>query len=60
MSVKIGDSENLESSELEEFEKILTGILTEIFDPAISFTQTTNPDVCEYCPFKVICNRISL
>lgn len=41
-----------------EFSKHLKGLLAEIFNPDVPFTQTTQPDVdCTYCDFKQLCNR---
>ena len=41
----------------EEFRTGITGLLTEIFDPGIPFTQTEELKKCEFCPFKEICGR---
>ena len=42
---------------LEEFKKGLVSLLTEIFNPTIDFTQTTDEKRCTYCPYIGICNR---
>ncbi|MGV3683974.1 MAG: PD-(D/E)XK nuclease family protein [Daejeonella sp.] len=41
----------------EQFELKLSEKLNEIFDKTIPFVQTTNLDICKYCPFKKICQR---
>lgn len=56
-TVKIVDSDNIKPEHLQEFEKVLKSILEEIYDPAVSFSKTTDKAVCEYCDFKTICNR---
>lgn len=40
-----------------EFEEGLLKLLAEIFNPAISFTQTEDREVCAYCPYIGICQR---
>jgi len=42
---------------LPEFESELTGLLREIFDPAIDFDQTEDVKKCRWCPYKGICHR---
>ena len=39
------------------FEDYLTGLIAEIFDPSVSFSQTEDDRICDYCDFKDICNR---
>lgn len=39
------------------FEAYLTGLIHEIFDPSLSFEQTTDEKICSYCDYKDICNR---
>ena len=41
----------------DEFRNLLTFCLEEIFDPETPFVQTENHKVCQYCPYKSICNR---
>ncbi len=38
-------------------ENILKELLEDIFDPGLPFTQTEEPEHCEYCPFRALCNR---
>ena len=56
-TVKVNGSEQLNVEVLNEFEKQLQTLLTEIFNQKIPFVQTTELDNCEYCAFKGICNR---
>lgn len=39
------------------FEENLKQLLTEMFDPGVDFDQTTNPEVCQFCPYNRICCR---
>ncbi len=41
----------------EEFETILTRLLTEIYDPEVNFDQTEDTKKCLFCPYKEICQR---
>ena len=41
----------------EEYAAGLKGLLEEMYDPAIPFTQTEDLKKCEYCPYKEICGR---
>lgn len=38
-----------------DWEKQLTKLVEQILAPEIPFTQTTDTQVCNYCPFKKIC-----
>lgn len=40
-----------------DFRKLLTDCLEEIFDPTTPFTQTENTKVCQYCQYSGVCNR---
>ncbi len=42
---------------IQEFEKKLIGLIQEIFNPEIEFSQTTDEKVCRYCAYKEICKR---
>lgn len=55
--VKVNDEELLTFEILEEFEKILSSILSDIYDPEIPFTQAEDDKVCRYCLHKNICER---
>lgn len=41
----------------EEYEKLLDGVLEELFDESKPFVQTQVIEHCEYCDFKTICKR---
>ena len=41
----------------EEYEAGLKGLLEEMYDPSIPFSQTDDLKKCEYCPYKEICGR---
>ncbi len=53
-SLPEGADDNL----IPEFEKVLTEIISEIFDPQSPFIQTENKDACNWCDYKGICNRV--
>lgn len=40
-----------------DFQSGLKSLLNELFDPAIPFKQTDDPERCVYCPYKGICQR---
>jgi hypothetical protein len=40
-----------------EYTERLVGLIENIFDPDIPFHQTNQLSNCEYCDFKVLCNR---
>jgi ATP-dependent helicase/nuclease subunit B len=56
-TVKVNGIETLDEHVLEEFGGQLEILLTEILDPAVPFTQTTEIINCVYCSFRGICNR---
>ncbi len=39
------------------FEDIIKGLISEIFNPDIAFSQTENTDKCRYCDYRNICLR---
>lgn len=41
----------------DDFEAALKNCLQEIFDPSVSFTQTTLDTSCAYCQFKALCGK---
>lgn len=41
----------------DEFRERLRGLLEEIYDTDVPFTQTEHEKVCGYCDFKTICNK---
>ncbi len=56
-TVKVNGSDELNKAILSEFETQVKQLLTEIFNPAVAFIQTTEIDNCEYCSFKRVCKR---
>ncbi|MGQ0828034.1 MAG: PD-(D/E)XK nuclease family protein [Bacteroidota bacterium] len=56
-TVKVNNSDILNTAVLNEFEDQLKNLLKDIFDPSLPFTQTTESTDCEYCAFKGVCNR---
>ncbi len=38
-----------------EFTQGLTGLLSEVYDPTVPFTQTEDLKKCDYCPFVRLC-----
>jgi ATP-dependent helicase/DNAse subunit B len=40
-----------------EFQSLLNEMISEIFNPAISFRQTDIAENCRYCDFRAMCNR---
>ena len=41
----------------EEFERELSAVLEELFDPSQPFIQVEDIDACKYCDYKKICRR---
>ncbi|AFK05354.1 hypothetical protein Emtol_4230 [Emticicia oligotrophica DSM 17448] len=42
---------------VDKSEEILTNIITDLLNPALNFTQTSDLKVCERCDFRGICGR---
>jgi len=42
---------------LNDFEKLLINVLSDLFNKNINFNQTENRDLCKYCNYKGICER---
>ena len=42
---------------LPKFEEHVKALLTEMFDPAVPFDQTTDEKVCRLCPYQQLCYR---
>ncbi len=41
----------------ESFTAALSELLSELFNPAVDFTQTSEKESCKYCDYKKICGR---
>lgn len=56
-----GDDKKIDSAldeeKLEAFETYLLELLDILFDETISFSQTTNTEICKTCIFKELCQR---
>ncbi len=48
---------SLEARHLKDFEEMLNSLLIKLFDPAVDFVQTENPDNCELCPYRLMCGK---
>lgn len=51
-------AENQQDASSSPFEDILLGIVEEIFNPDVPFTQTKNESACKNCLFKAFCMRL--
>ncbi|MBN1633561.1 MAG: PD-(D/E)XK nuclease family protein [Ignavibacteria bacterium] len=47
----------LTKDEFRDFESRIRGVLTDIFNPEIPFSQTENTESCKYCPYRDLCYR---
>lgn len=45
------------NSAMKSFTEVLSQIIFELFDPQVSFEQTSIKENCEYCPYKQVCHR---
>lgn len=57
MGIELPEKENMSGEVLNTFEDILKGIISEIYNLEVPFTQADNPDNCIYCSFQSICGR---
>lgn len=58
LPVEGGKSKAQPYSEVEEaFQAFMSEVLTELFDFEKPFEQTTDNDICHYCPFALSCGR---
>ena len=57
--LKFGNNRILDiaSSDGDTFMQMLTDRVNDIFDPAIDFTPTDDPDICRNCPYSTFCGR---
>lgn len=51
------DGRSVSEEELNSFETLLKGLVSEILNPAIKFKQTETLKSCQVCEFKTICQR---
>ncbi len=57
MKINFSGEDIITNQSLSMFEDILKQLLTDIFDPKLSFNQTLITDNCKYCNYKEICGR---
>ena len=57
MGIELPEKENMSGEILNTFEDTLKGIISEIYNLEVPFTQVDNPDNCIYCSFQSICGR---
>jgi hypothetical protein len=53
----VNDGEIISAEQFAEFEHHIQNLLSDIFNPKIAFSQTTDEKHCLHCSFKDICNR---
>jgi len=49
--------DNINSEIINDLNENLIEMFEEMLDTTQHFTQTENEKKCQYCPYKVICNR---
>jgi RecB family exonuclease len=57
--IYLNEGEAVTSEQLESFEQLITGLITELLDPAVPFRMTADSKPCTYCDFNVLCQRKS-
>lgn len=55
--VKVDKSDVIDEGMVDEFEAILGEIFRGLFDRGRPFVQTSDMEVCRYCPYQDICSR---
>lgn len=53
----LNEGAEVSDDQIAEFKEKLTGLITEITNPHIDFSQTNDPKRCRFCAYKEICNR---
>lgn len=53
----LNNNEPFSSEQFKQFESSMRTLISEIFDPAVPFTQTEDESRCEYCAYKEMCHR---
>ena len=59
-TIKLNGSPLITAEILQEFEYLLLGIVTEVFDTTKHFYQTEKKENCQYCSFTGICGRVDV
>ena len=57
MKLSVSGEDVITKNTLNMFEDLLKQLLSDIFNPSLSFTQTDITDNCKYCIYKEICGR---
>lgn len=57
LNIKDGGSVTCYAPYKEDFEELLSGLLSELFNPAAPFVQCPDTKPCEFCDFAAICRR---
>ncbi|HET6991748.1 MAG TPA: hypothetical protein VFJ43_10510, partial [Bacteroidia bacterium] len=57
LNVSTPDGDLILPQTLDQFEKSLKELLTDLFDPKKEFAQTEDLKICQLCDFKGICRR---
>ena len=57
VNILINKKEVLLEDVMVDFTQNLHNLLDELFNPEIPFIQTSDPKKCEYCPYRILCNR---
>jgi ATP-dependent helicase/nuclease subunit B len=56
-TLKIDKSDIINSTQINEFEEVLSGILSQLYNPEIPFQKTEDINRCVHCEFVRICRR---
>lgn len=56
-NIKFIDDDSLTEEKLEEFGRHLDALISEIFNPDIPFSQTSDEKRCYFCDFRSLCYR---
>jgi CRISPR/Cas system-associated exonuclease Cas4 (RecB family) len=57
IEVELPDNGSISIQSLKAFEEVLINILEDLFNEKIPFSQTSDRNICKYCPFIGICFR---
>jgi len=54
----VGNSVSLDDACLQGFEEVLKDILADLFNASLPFIQTNDQEICSFCEFRLLCNRV--
>ena len=57
MKLNILGEDIISKNTITMYEDLLKQLLSDIFNPQLSFSQTANTDNCKFCIYKEICGR---